>query len=125
MVTLEGDVAAMGSNIICLLYAHSPSSYVAIWIVSVSYVLATLPVELLQYMYILGTVCECAYGEEISITFVLLWNDFELGSHWLNKLRVEMIKGFSCRELDTATYCANVSVGCSKRPQHPTEMLAR
>ena len=48
---------------------------------------------------------------------------------------MEMIKGFSCRQLGTATYRANVSIGCSNRPQgcrdwrgwleHPTEMSAR
>ena len=28
-----------------------------------------------------------------------------------------MIKGFSCRQLNTATYRADISVGCSNRPQ--------
>ena len=28
----------------------------------------------------------------------------------------EVIKGFSCRQLDSATYRADVSVGCSNRP---------
>ena len=30
---------------------------------------------------------------------------------------MKMIKGLSCRQLDTATYRADVSIGCSNRPQ--------
>ena len=45
--------------------------------------------------------------------------------HQSNKLHIEMIKGFSCRRLDTASYRADVLVGCFNRPQGETFVYKR